>query len=220
MNRTVDDSRGVSMRKFGGAAAVLALHILIIAAFLSATRWSVYHGERTREIVLHLVTPQVPKTKIALKPRKKVTVPRIPSSSSLLPSFALPKTLAAPQTNGAGAQFFDCTPGQMEAATPEERAACASAALTPRYDPGQTDYRDHTDRSKSAALWARGRARKNAPFLLPCMSPAGFSPLYTAYCLGKAAVQGKIDTESQPGYEDMPEHAANDGDTRMAPAPR
>jgi hypothetical protein len=220
MNRTVDASGGVSVRKFGSAAAVLALHVLVIAAFLSATRWSIYNREQTREIVLHLVAPRVPAANLAVKPHKKISVPHIPSSSSLAPTFTLPKTLTAPQTNGAGGQFFDCSPNQMATATPEQRTACASAALTPRYDPEQTDFRDHTDRSKSAALWARDRARKNAPFLLPCMSPAGFSPLYTAYCLDKAAVQGKIDTEGQAGYQDLPDHAVNEGDTRMAPAPR
>jgi hypothetical protein len=141
------------------------------------------------------------------------------------PAFVPPATFtpapdtAIPQPNGLNRQLFGCAPDQLATATAEERAACASASLGPRYDPGATDYRDHTDRSKNAVQWARDRARKNAPLLLPCMSPQAMGvSLYTLYCLGKAAATGKFDKDD-PGYGDMPDHIANEGDTRMAPVP-
>jgi hypothetical protein len=206
-------------RKLVGGAAVLILHLLVIAALLSATRWSIAPLVEPKEIILNLITPQTiprpderksPATKSAHEPAPAFVPP---------PAFTPQTPSTAPALNGINRQLFGCTPDALASATPEERAACASASLGPRFDPGAADFRDHTDRSKSAAQWARDRARKNAPLLLPCMSPAGFSPLYTAYCLAKTAVTGKLEGENQTGYQDMPDHIANEGDTRMAPIP-
>lgn len=208
-------------RKLAGAAAVLILHLIAIAALLSATRWHDLHIAAQKEIILQLITPKAPaKPKPPKTQTAKPKSAREPAPAFVPPStFTPPPSSTAPALNGLNHQLFGCSPDQLATATPEERAACASASLGPRYDPGATDYRDHTNRSKNAAQWARDRARKNAPLLLPCMSPDGFSPLYTAYCLAKTAVTGKIDTEGQRGYQDTPDHIANEGDTRMAPVP-
>jgi hypothetical protein len=211
---------GFSLRKSAGATTVLLFHILILAAFLSATRWNDYPAKERREIVLYLVTPQTPKPKEVAKAPRKIAGPRGTFSySPPATSFVLPETMTAPAMNGQSGQFFDCKADQLATATQQQRTACAAASLSPRYDPNDVDFRDHTDRSKNAVQWARDRARKNAPLLLPCMSPGMFDPVYTAYCLGKTALQGKIDPESQPGYQDLPDHVVNEGDTRMAPTP-
>jgi hypothetical protein len=208
-------------RKLAGAAAVLILHLIVIAALLSATRWHDLHIAAQKEIILQLITPKAPAKPES--PKAQAAKPKSihePAPAFVPPSaFTPPPSATAPALNGLNHQLFGCSPDQLATATPEERAACASASWGPRYDPGATDWRDHTNRSKNAAQWARDRARKNAPLLLPCMSPDGFSPLYTAYCLAKTAVTGKIDTEGQRGYQDMPDHIANEGDTRMAPVP-
>jgi len=209
-------------RKLAGAAAVLILHLIVIAALLSATRWYDFHTEAPKEIILQLITPKAPAKPEPQKTQTAKPKPVHEPASAFVPpsTFAPPPSSAAPSLNGLNHQLFGCSPDQLATATPEERAACASASLGPTYDPGATDYRDHTNRSKNAAQWARDRARKNAPLLLPCMSPqaAGVS-LYTLYCLGKAAMTGKFD-KTDPGYGDMPDHIANEGDTRMAPVPR
>jgi len=208
-------------RKLAGGAAVLLLHLLVIAALLSTTRWTAQPIAEPKEIILHLIAPppkvaekKEPAKAPKAKPLRQATPAFVPP-----PAFTPPVTSTAPPLNGLNRQFFGCTPDALASATPEERAACASASLAPRYDPGATDFRDHTDRSKSAAQWARDRARKNDPLLLPCMSPDGWSPLYTAYCLAKTAVTGKLEGENQRGYQDQPDHIANEGDTRMAPVP-
>lgn len=210
--------QALERRKLAGGFAVLVLHLLIIAALLSATRWNEHRSEQTREIILNLITPKpLPKPMKETPSRKPAPKPApafVPPST-----FTPPSNNSVPQLNGLNRQLFGCSPDRLATATAEERAACASASLGPRYDPGATDYRDHTDRSKSAVQWARDRARKNAPLLLPCMSPDGWSPLYTAYCLAKTAVTGKLEGESQKGYQDKPDHIANEGDTRMAPVP-
>lgn len=210
-------------RKIAGAAAVLLLHVLAILALLSATRWYAQKQEQGHEIILDLVTPPRPQTKPEelAKPEKKIPLPQ--SERETAPSTTLntpvPEISTAPSLSGLNRQLFGCTPDALASATPEQRSACASASLGPRFDPHGMDYRDHTDRSKSAAQWARDRARKNSPLLLPCMSPQGFSPLYTAYCLAKTAVTGKLEGESQYGYQDVPQSAPNEGDTRLAPVP-
>ena len=192
-------------RRLVGGAAVLLLHLLVILALLSTTRWTVHQIAEPKEIILNLIAP---------KPTPKIEEKKVPAKSlrpihQAVPAFVPPPAFTpppstAPALNGLNHQLFGCTPDALALATPEERAACASASLGPRYDPGATDYRDHTDRSKSAAQWTRDRARKNAPLLLPCMSPDGWSPLYTAYCLAKTAVTGKLEGESQRGYQDKP----------------
>ena len=204
-------------RRFAGGAIVLALHLLVIAMLLRATAWHAEPVTAAKEIVIRLIAP--PKPQPTRSEEKKTAPPRrlaLPENSY---SFTPPAALPAMPSDGLNRQLFGCTPDQLAAATPEQRAHCASASLGPRYDPTATDYRDHTDRSKNAAQWFRDRARKNAPMLLPCMSPAGFSPLYTAYCLAKTAVTGKLEGESQFGYQDMPDHQVNEGNTRMAPTP-
>ena len=208
-------------RRLVGGGAVLLLHLLVILALLSTTRWTVHQIAEPKEIVLNLITPKAqPKPEEKKAPQKSLPPFRQPAPAFVPPpAFAPPAPSIAPALNGLKRQLFGCTPDALATATPEERAACASASLGPRFDPGATDFRDHTDRSKSAAQWARDRARKNAPMLLPCMSPDGFSPLYTAYCLAKTAVTGKLEGESQKGYQDVPDHIANEGDTRMAPVP-
>jgi len=205
-------------RKFAGGAIVLALHLLVIAMLLRATQWHAEPATVVKEIIIHLIAP--PKPPQSKPEEEKKIAPRTESPSTARPySFTPPTTLPAMPSSGLNQQLFGCTPDQLATASPEQRAHCASASLGPRYDPSATDYRDHTDRSKNTAQWFRDRARKNAPMLLPCMSPAGFSPLYTAYCLAKTAVAGKLEGESQFGYQDMPDHQVNEGDTRMAPTP-
>ncbi|HWA31254.1 MAG TPA: hypothetical protein VG867_09145 [Rhizomicrobium sp.] len=206
-------------RRIAGGVIVLALHLLAVAMLLRATQWHAEPATSAKEIIMRLIAlPKPPQSKPEEKkkiPPQQVRAPASPYGYSFTP----PETLPAAPPSGLNQQLFGCAPDQLAAATAEERAYCASASLGPRYDPTATDYHDHTDRSKNAAQWFRDRARKNAPMLLPCMSPGGFSPLYTAYCLAKTAVTGKLEGESQFGYEDMPDRQPNEGDTRMAPTP-
>jgi hypothetical protein len=193
-------------RRLAGGLAVLVLHLLIIAALLSATRWNEQQSEQTREIILHLIAP-----KRLPEPAKKIPLPKpitAPKPAFVPPAtFSPPPDNTMPQLNGLNRQLFGCAPNQLAAATAQERAACASASLAPHYDPHATDYRDHTDRSKDAVRWARGRARKNGPMLLPCANPQSIIDTFGLgglLCLAKAARDGKFDPDMQPGYADKP----------------
>ena len=82
------------------------------------------------------------------------------------------------------------------------------------------DIRDGTTRARDAALWERGRLRKNAPLLLPCMDPNGApNPLAVAACMARAALNGGFDPDHQPGYADTPtiNHLPNNGDPPDSP---
>ena len=70
---------------------------------------------------------------------------------------------------------------------------------------------NHPSRAREAPRWARGKARKNAPTLLPCMPPS----LASLFCLGEAATNG-LDLDAQPGYSDTqaPQHLPNNGDPK------
>jgi hypothetical protein len=80
------------------------------------------------------------------------------------------------------------------------------------------------NRSRSAALWERGRLRKNGPLLLPCFdphSPAGANLLGTALCLARGAITGDLKPEEQPLYADKPPevtHLPNNGDPPDKPS--
>ncbi len=113
----------------------------------------------------------------------------------------------ARQLEGLHALLFDCGPDQI--LTDEERKRCESVTGTPKPDMAK-GVRIGPERSRDAAHWARGLARKQAPTLLPCMPPT----LASLFCLGKAAVDGRIDLDAQPGYFDAqkPQHLPNGGD--------
>jgi hypothetical protein len=144
-------AQALEPRRVVGGLAVLVLHLLIIAALLSATRWNEQKSEQTKEIILNLITPRpLPKPAKETPPRKPAAAQK-PAPAFVPPAaFTPPPDTAMPQLNGLNRQLFGCSPDRLAAATAQERAACASASLGPRYDPGATDYRDHTDRSKSA----------------------------------------------------------------------
>ncbi len=79
------------------------------------------------------------------------------------------------------------------------------------------DFADHTNRVRDAALWARQKARKNGPALLPCASTQSiYATLSTATlaCLANGAING-MDLDARPMYGDKPEdegHVPNNGD--------
>jgi len=100
--------------------------------------------------------------------------------------------------------------------TPEQQAACASASSGMKRD-DSVDFADHTNRVRDAALWARQKARKNGPLLLPCASTQSiYATLSTATlaCLANGAING-MDLDARPMYGDKPQdegHVPNNGD--------
>jgi hypothetical protein len=67
-----------------------------------------------------------------------------------------------PALSGLNNSLFGCADGDK--LRPEDRARCGAALVVP----GNTvDFPDGTGRSQAAALWERGRQRKNGPCCCP-----------------------------------------------------
>jgi hypothetical protein len=193
--------------------AVAALHVAIIAALLTPSheKVAVPRAVPSEELIWFL--PPRPKKPVAApKPAEALPEAAI-SAPTPLPDYRgimIPNGLpAAPSLRGLHGTLFGCA--NLDKLSPEERARCGSALAVPD---NTVDFRDGVNRSRSAALWEHGRERKNAPLLLPCMNPNGFSPLGTALCLAKSAAEGSFKPDEQPSYADPRTvmHLPNNGD--------
>ena len=210
------------VRRFFGALAALALHAIIVAALIEATRTINQPQESVKEIVLSFVPPKPTPVKTPSTPAKGAAKVRHAAPYPVIPNyrdFTLPPSWAGTGMKGLPS-FQDCAPQNRGSLTPGQIEQCNTIVTSQPHDNSTVDYADHTDRSRDSTLWTRGRARKNAPPLLPCASPeaAGVS-LATLLCLGKGALDGKFDLDNMPGYGDKPEqvHIPNNGDPPTAP---
>jgi hypothetical protein len=204
----------IQWRKVIGAAAVIALHAAIVAALLRAT------------IIQGIFKPAQQETILLLPPPPKPEAKRIePPARRIVPTFRLQdyRGITLPQTNdenakaspGLGFQLFDCRIENLSKLTEEQRALCAKSSTGPKPD-DSVDFADHTNRVHDATRWAREKARKNQPGLLPCASSQSiFATLSTGtiLCLAHGAISG-FDLDSGPIYGERPEetHMPNRGD--------
>jgi hypothetical protein len=205
-------------RRLVGVGVVAALHVAIIAALLALSheRIMVPRAAASGELIWFLPPP--PKKPVAAPPVKtEEASPRatVAAPRNRLPDYRgitipdAPPSVAAPSLGGLHGSLFGCA--DLDKLSPEERVRCGSALAVPD---NAVDFHDGVNRSRSAALWERGRLRKNGPLLLPCMNPQGFSPLATALCLAKTAATGELKPDEQPSYADPHTvlHLPNNGD--------
>lgn len=195
-----------TLRRATGASLVLLLHLVVIAFLLNATVHAIKPVSPSRDGTLWFVFPP------RIRPESVRIIPA-PAASSPVTRFTIPRTaitttFAKPNVAAHGdlhALLFDCAPENLASLSPEQRTQCMSAAGSVSLPDDSDITAERPTRSASAAYWARGRARKNAPLLLPCASPdsvfATFS-LAGLMCLAKAVKQGKFDLDEQPGYAD------------------
>ena len=204
----------IQRRRLASLAIVALLHVAVIAALLTLSHQKTnIAGAMPRETILWFPSPR-PEAATQKPAETK------PSAAAATPQYRLPDyrgiTLprdaptVPPSLGGLHGSLFGCA--DLDRLTPEERAHCGGALMTPD---DSVDFRDHVDRSRLAALWERGRLRKNGPLLLPCMdphAPPGIS-LATVACLAKGAIEG-FDPDTQPSYADAPDikHLPNNGD--------
>ena len=210
-------------RRLISLCIVGALHVAIIAALLTLSHEQIVVPRAAPNEELIWFLPPPPKKEIAIVPKpeaeappRAVIAPRLPDYRGITIPDAPPA--AAPSLNGLHGALFGCA--DLDHLSPEERARCGSALAVPD---NAVDIRDGVNRSRSAALWERGRLRKNGPLLLPCFdpnTPAGANLLATAWCLAKGAATGGIKPETQPLYADAPPavtHLPNNGDPPSHP---
>lgn len=210
-------AREFDLRKFAGAAAAIALNIVLVAALLQAMVERAPPLRAPKESITWLSLPPKPQPHETPAARPRLaTAPLgiIPGTHAI----TVPPATSGADLKGLHDFLFDCTAQNLAGLPPEQRAHC-KGVLGPRPDDDSVDFADHTARSHDAARWARARDRKNGPLLLPCASPtaAGIG-LGTLLCLGNGLVNG-FDLDAQPGYADTPvePHVPNNGDPPDAP---
>jgi hypothetical protein len=204
-------------RKVLGVAAVIVLHIAIVAILLRATIIRGIFRPASRETILLL--PALPKPGIKhIEPRARQVMPTFPLQDYR--GLTLPQTEENAEVGPAlGFQLFDCRIENFSRLTEEQRALCAKSSTGPRPD-DSVDFTDHTGRARDAVRWARERERNNQPALLPCASPQSiFATLSTdtILCLAHGAISG-FDLDSGPIYGERPEETRlpNNGDPPAA----
>lgn len=211
------DAAGRRWSRFGGVAAVALLHVALVWALLITSRQTIDKPQAVaarHEIFFYFPPHPKPAPQRHGQPVPSATAPVTPATPAL-PDYrgiTIPDSSQGTPALGLNRSLFGCSPQEMANMPAAERARCANA-LPP--DDGGVDYRDGTSRSRYAALWERGRERKNAPLLLPCMSPVGPpNPLALAACLAKGAMDGGFDPSQQPSYADTQTiaHLPNNGD--------
>jgi hypothetical protein len=205
-------------RKFAGAIAVAILHIAIVVILLNSTIVRRIFKPEPKETILYLQPLAKPEPKPQVKriapPARRIAPAVVPQGRTIR---AVPQTSG--QTSGApaalGYQLYDCRAANLPKLTPEQRAACAKAQVGPKEDKGDAvDFADHSDQVPGAERWAREKARKNGPTLLPCASNlAPTVGVGTLLCLANGAING-FDMDKQAQYGDRPKetHVPNNGD--------
>lgn len=188
----------------------ISVQLALLAVFLSYQPKPATHYRETF-LILPITRPlhRPPPKPAAAKTTPKAVTPRM----FKVPDVIAPRTDDSDKMKAMHGLMFNCGLGNLEKLTPEQRVQCVPllGAIKPNDAP---DYADHTNRAHNAARWARGRARKNAPTLLPCMPPS----LASIFCLGNGLSQG-FDLDAQPGYFDKPKAARvpNNGDPKRLP---
>jgi len=206
----MDDRRLISL------GLVALLHVALIAALATLSRVKVAMPRAAASEELIWLLPPLPKKPVPPAPRAdtRPTVPAALPRAAALPDYrgiTIPDTPpAAPALGGLHGALFGCA--DLDKLSPEDRVRCGSALAVPD---NTVDFHDGVDRSRQAALWERGRLRKNSPLLLPCMNPHGApNPLAVAACLAQKTVEGDFKPDQEPGYADKPDitHLPNNGD--------
>jgi hypothetical protein len=200
-------------RKLAAWAIVLALHVVMVSVFLHISSGTPPPQAARDEEILWLPPPPKPPIPDSRKPSGETAAPQATPRQNPFPDYhgiTIPTAPAAPSLGGLHDSLFGCA--DLDKLSPEARAHCGSALAVPD---NSVDIRDGTARSQQAALWERGRLRKNGPMLLPCMNPQGApNPLAVAACLAKNAAEGGFKPDEQSSYADKPEttHLPNNGD--------
>jgi hypothetical protein len=202
-------------RKVFGVAAVIVLHIAIVAVLLRAMIVQRIFRPAPSETILLLPPPQPKPIVRPIEPPARLIAPplKLPDYRGL--TIPLPKDENARAGADLGFQLFDCRFENLSKLTDEQRARCAKSRAAPKTD-DTVDFADHTNRARDATRWAREKERKNLPGLLPCASSQSvFATLSTGtiLCLAHGAISG-FDLDARPLYNEKPEeiHVPNGGD--------
>lgn len=170
----VPSARALQKRFF--ALGVTALfHIAVIALILEGLpkRYeTVAPTDAETQIRLLPVLP-------ALPPEKKKRVRRAPAGSNAITPYFNPYTYNAPSAptpsvQGLNMALAACAPEKYDMASDEIRMICGRIGALVRNDPGHFGVTQDVADPKH---WEIELARREAPFLAPCMSPKAPPPI-------------------------------------------
>jgi hypothetical protein len=162
---------------------VALLHVAALIAFLHAViveREPQKPDEEESETQITLAPSPPPR-----QPIRKRRQPAAGGSNAITAPYFNPYTYNAPPAitgtgNGIALALSACDPGHYDVASREVRAVCDRIGLAMKNDPGRFGF---TSDVSDPQHWHRELARREAPYLAPCMSPNGLDVLYTLSCL-------------------------------------
>ncbi len=167
-------------------ALVTLLHIAAVIAFLNALiieREPQKRKTEEHETQITLAPAPLPPRQIPRQRRQ----PAAGGSNAITAPYFNPYTYKLPSGsgtegsgNGIALALSACDPGRYDLASREVRAVCDRIGLAMRSDPGRFGF---TSDVSDPQHWHRELARREAPYLAPCMSPTGFDVLHTLSCL-------------------------------------
>jgi hypothetical protein len=163
---------------------VALLHVAAAIAFLNALiiereQQKPKAEEHETQITLAPAPPP-----LRLEPRKR-RLPAAGGSNAITAPYFNPYTYNGPSSgagtgNGIALALSACDPGHYDLASREVRAICDRIGLAMRNDPGRFGVASDVSDPQH---WHRELARRESPYLAPCMSPNGLDVLYTLSCL-------------------------------------
>ena len=154
-----------------GRLAALGLALLLQGAAV----WLIIHSlvttdlRKTAESETQFVFLPVLPSPAAVKSKPKRQKPGLGAITPYFNPYTFnPKALAAPRPQGLSLALSACDTGHYDTATDDVRAACDRIGALIKQDPSQYGFSADVADPKH---WQRELARREAPYLAPCMSP-------------------------------------------------
>jgi hypothetical protein len=177
--------READLRRMVSAAAVLAVHFGILAAFLFAHGARTFVSSRGEEIEIRFPPPP-PRPALSIAPALKPQwiAPVAPMRPALPGQLFAPEALPAPGANslsGVGRALFGCDPQKLDLLSAQDRAACVRAPAKP---PQQSvGLGRPPDPNSSFAKEIEERFREARPINRPC-ELGSFNDTHGLPCFG------------------------------------
>lgn len=209
------------LRQIAAATAVLALHIAAVRILLGTYGYFQVFRERPQEHVLYLLNlPNPAATRLlpSATPQLYIFGSLLPPlSAPVIRGFPVPPLITAPSDRAIMlpapeadsslrglARALGCTLDKYETLPPGQKSRCAEQLALAGIG---TPIVRTMDEQRLRIVWDREYARKQAPFLVPCIGPGGGLDFITlARCLAGIAING-FDPDKLPTYAEYPEDA-------------
>lgn len=184
---------------------------LAVAALLQlAAVWVLINALQVQKPVQEMATSQTAITFLPYVPPPDIKKHKSRPGRGSAPSadYFRPNSLSLQTLSGAGPErlsfvLSSCDMDHYDMQSFEIRSACDRIGALVKADPGHLGI---VSEVKDYRHWQVELARREAPYLAPCMSPAGLDVLYTLNCIYDVIFTGYREEERRR-YSDMPSSA-------------